>query len=425
MATLGHEVLGLDVDQEKVDSLSAGIAPFHEPGFAQLLRSALDSGRLRFSTDYSLAADNQVHVLCVGTPQQIDGAGADLTYLNAAVDSLLPYLGGGPEGRSLLVGRSTVPVGTAAELHERLQKADAPADLAWNPEFLREGFGVKDTLHPDRIVYGLSEDSAEADRARAVLNELYAPILDGDHVPVVEGTYPTAELVKVSANSFLATKISFINAVAEICEASGADVSVVAQAIGLDDRIGPKFLRAGIGFGGGCLPKDIRAFMARAGELGVTEALSFLREVDTVNNRRRDHVVNMARRALGGSFTGKKVAVLGAAFKPDSDDTRQSPALYIASKISGRGANVVITDPEAGERAGRERPNLTVAPDALAAAEDADLVLLLTEWKQFVGLDPEELRSVVRTPWIIDGRNVLDPAQWRAAGWTFESMGRP
>ena len=420
MASIGHEVLGLDVDQAKIDDLNRGVAPFHEPGFEKVLTEALDSGRLRFSTDYADAADYTAHVLCVGTPQLIDAAGADLSYVHAAVDSLIPHL----SDEAVVLGRSTVPVGTAESLRDRLRAAGKDTPLAWNPEFLREGFAVEDTLRPDRIVYGLPEEPDEAARTRAILDEMYAPMLAND-TPLVVGNYATAELVKVSANSFLATKISFINAVAEICEATGADVSVIAEAIGLDDRIGPKFLRAGIGFGGGCLPKDIRAFMARAGELGVTEALGFLREVDNVNNRRRDHVVNTARQALGGTFTGKRVAVLGAAFKPDSDDTRQSPALYIASKISGRGADVVVTDPAANARVHAERPNLAVAEDAYTAAAGADIVLLLTEWREFKELDPVRLREVVGTPTMIDGRNVLDPAAWRAAGWTYRSMGRP
>ncbi|MGY5765389.1 UDP-glucose dehydrogenase family protein [Brachybacterium sp. DNPG3] len=420
MASIGHEVLGLDVDQAKIDGLNAGIPPFHEPGFQKILTEALESGRLRFSTDYADAAGYEAHVICVGTPQKVDAAGADLTYVHAAIDSLIPHLA----DSDVVLGRSTVPVGTAESLRDRLRAAGSAAPLAWNPEFLREGFAVKDTLYPDRIVYGLPDEPAEAARAREVLDTMYAPMFEAE-TPLVVGNYATAELVKVSANSFLATKISFINAVAEVCEATGADVSVIAEAIGMDDRIGPKFLRAGIGFGGGCLPKDIRAFMARAGELGVTEALGFLREVDNVNNRRRDHVVNMARRALGGTFTDKRIAVLGAAFKPDSDDTRQSPALYIASKLSGRGAQVVVTDPAANERVHAERPNLAVAEDAYAAAEGADLVLLLTEWKEFRELDPVKLREAVGTAHLIDGRNALDPAAWREAGWTYESMGRP
>jgi len=424
MASLGHDVVGLDVDEAKVAALNEGRAPFYEPALDDLIAESLRTGRLRFSTDYAQAATQQVHVICVGTPQQIDGPGADLRYVDAALDALVPHLDLSPDGPSLVVGRSTVPVGTAARLRRRLVDADSRALLAWNPEFLREGFAVEDTLRPDRIVYGLPEDPDEARRAREILDEVHASALAAG-TPVVTGNYATAELVKVSANSFLATKISFINAIAEVCEASGADVSTIARAIGYDDRIGPKFLRAGIGFGGGCLPKDIRAFMARAGELGVTDALSFLREVDTLNNRQRDRVVNMTHRALGGTFTHKRIAVLGAAFKPDSDDIRQSPALYIASKLSGRGADVVVTDPAAADNVHAQRPNLAIAPDALTAAQGADIVLLLTEWAQFRALDPVALREVVATPWIIDGRNALDPQRWRDAGWTYQSIGRP
>lgn len=424
MASVGHEVLGLDVDQKKVDDLTAGRTPFHEPEFDELLEQANASGNLKFSTDYSLAESYRAHVICVGTPQKVNGAGADLTYVHAALDSLIPHLDKSTEGRSIVVGRSTVPVGTAAILAERLKSAGSDALLAWNPEFLREGLAVKDTVYPDRIVYGLPDDPEEAQVAQAALDEMYAK-LPNTETPTVSGNYATAELVKVSANSFLATKISFINAVAEVCEASGADVTVIAQAIGLDERIGSKFLRAGIGFGGGCLPKDIRAFMARAGELGVTEALAFLREVDHVNNRRRDHVVNLARQLLGGSYTNKRIAVLGAAFKPHTDDIRQSPALYIASKLSGRGAHVVITDPAAGDRVRADRPNLTVVDTPQEAVKDAELVLLLTEWPEYLDLDPQELGQYVTTPQIIDGRNLLDPDRWREAGWTFHSMGRP
>ena len=348
---------------------------------------------------------------------------ADTTYVEAVVRELAPTL----TRNSAIVGKSTVPVGTAARLQEladELTPDGVTLEVLWNPEFLREGFAVKDTLEPDRVVVGLSDPEAGRTFGQDLLYEAYDSILfDGltseqrdageTATPLIVTDLATAELVKVSANAFLATKISFINAVSEVCEAAGADVTVLADAIGMDPRIGRRFLGAGLGFGGGCLPKDIRAFMARAGELGVTEALGFLREVDNVNNRRRDHVVNTARQALGGTFTGKRVAVLGAAFKPDSDDTRQSPALYIASKISGRGADVVVTDPAANARVHAERPNLAVAEDAYAAAAGADIVLLLTEWREFKELDPVRLREVVGTPTMIDGRNVLDPAAWQ------------
>jgi UDPglucose 6-dehydrogenase len=320
------------------------------------------------------------------------------------------------------VGKSTVPVGTAATIAETI--APTGALLVWNPEFLREGFAVQDTISPDRIVYGLPKDPEQAGTAQAVLDDVYKQLIAAD-IPRLTTDYATAELVKVAANSFLATKISFINAMAELCEATGADVTKLAEAIGHDDRIGSKFLRAGIGFGGGCLPKDIRAFMARAGELGVDQALTFLREVDSINDRRRDHVVNTARDGLGGTFEGKKVAVLGAAFKPDSDDMRNSPALDIAARISGEGATVVITDPAAGPKLRAARPTTHVADDAYTAAQGADVVLLLTEWKQFKELDPTRLKDAVTNPWIIDGRNALDPTTWRDAGWTYTGIGRP
>lgn len=422
MADLGHDVIGIDVDERKVELLSAGTAPFHEPGFDDVLARQVASGRLRFSTDFADLADAQVHFIGVGTPQVDDGYAADLTYVNAAVDSLLPHLNHHTDGPTLVVGKSTVPVGTAAELAERIDPTGAT--LVWNPEFLREGFAVQDTVSPDRIVYGLPAGGERAAAATEVLDAVYKSLLAQD-IPRLTTDYATAELVKVAANSFLATKISFINAMAELCEATGADVTRLAEAIGFDDRIGKKFLRAGIGFGGGCLPKDIRAFMARAGELGVDQALTFLREVDAINDRRRDHAVNLARTALDGSFLGKKVAVLGAAFKPDSDDMRNSPALDIANSIAGGGADVVVTDPAAGPRLAEQRPDMTIAADAYEAARDADVVMLLTEWKQFRELDPVALRAVVRTPYMIDGRNALDPAAWRAAGWTYKGIGRP
>ncbi|PFG38689.1 UDPglucose 6-dehydrogenase [Georgenia soli] len=422
MAELGHDVVGIDVDAAKVESLSKGVAPFHEPGFDELLKRNVDSGRLRFSTDFADLAEAQVHFIGVGTPQVQGGYAADLTYLNAAVESLLPHLNHHTNGPTLVVGKSTVPVGTAAEIADKL--APTGALLVWNPEFLREGFAVQDTISPDRIVYGLPRDADQAESAKSVLDDVYKQLIAAD-IPRLTTDYATAELVKVAANSFLATKISFINAMAELCEATGADVTQLAEAIGHDDRIGKKFLRAGIGFGGGCLPKDIRAFMARAGELGVDQALTFLREVDSINDRRREHAINLARVAVGGTFTGRRVAVLGAAFKPDSDDMRNSPALDIANSIAGEGATVTVTDPAAGPVLARRRPDMNVAEDAYAAATGADVVLLLTEWKQFKDLDPARLKDVVRNPWIIDGRNALDPTTWREAGWTYNGIGRP
>ncbi|MGC5616625.1 UDP-glucose dehydrogenase family protein [Georgenia sp. Z1491] len=422
MASLGHEVVGLDVDEAKVALLSSGQAPFHEPGFDELLKEQVDSGRLTFTTDPAEVAGALVHFIGVGTPQVEGGYAADLTYVDAAVASLLPHLGPVDGRRPLVVGKSTVPVGTAERLAAQVEPAGGL--LVWNPEFLREGFAVQDTIDPDRIVYGLSKDESDAAEAKAVLDEVYAELLARD-IPLVVTDYATAELVKVAANSFLATKISFINAMAELCTATGADVSTLAEAIGHDDRIGKKFLRAGIGFGGGCLPKDIRAFMARAGELGADQALTFLREVDLINDRTRLHAVDLARRAVGGRLRHKTVAVLGAAFKPDSDDMRNSPALDIARRVHDEGAHVKVTDPAAGPVLRKRGTRLEVVDSAREAADGADVVMLLTEWKQFKELDPDELAEVAPARIIVDGRNALDPARWRAAGWTYYGIGRP
>ncbi len=417
MAELGHDVLGIDVDDTKVAALSAGRAPFYEPGFEELLTRALGTGRLRFTTtpgDDLAGVD--LHFIAVGTPQSDTGA-ADLSYVDAAVATLLA----GAAPGSVVVGKSTVPVGTAAHLADRLAERDIA--LVWNPEFLREGFAVADTLHPDRIVYGLSADPARAELGRTRLDEVYARLL-ADGIPQIVTDYVTAELVKVAANSFLATKISFINAMAELCEATGGDVTALADALGHDDRIGRRFLGAGVGFGGGCLPKDIRAFVARAQELGVHDAVSFLREVDAINQRRRDRVVDLALRSLGDQLSGAKITVLGAAFKPNSDDIRDSPALDIAHRLHMLGAQVSITDPKALDAAARRHPDLVTEPDTHQALRDADLVLLLTEWAEYVELDPSEVATWVRRPAIIDGRNALDPARWRASGWDYHGLGR-
>lgn len=423
MAKLGHTVVGLDVDPRKVELLAAGRAPFYEPGLPELLTEVQGSGRLSFVTDAAAVAGAAVHFLCVGTPQKHGEFRADLSYVDAAFETLLPHLRPG----DVVVGKSTVPVGTAEALAERL--APTGASLVWNPEFLREGFAVQDTLHPDRLVYGLPADAAGVPtpagaRAREVLDEVYAgPLADG--TPLVVTDYATAQLVKVAANSFLATKISFINAMAELCEATGADVTRLADAIGYDDRIGRRFLNAGLGFGGGCLPKDIRAFMARAGELGVDQALSFLREVDAINMRRRVRMVDLAREVCDGSIVGRRIAVLGAAFKPDSDDIRDSPALSVAAQMQLQGADVRVTDPQAVANARAAWPGLTYAATVEEAVEGADVVLLATEWREYRELDPEPLAALVARPRMLDGRNVLDPARWRAAGWTYRALGRP
>ncbi|MFL6127929.1 MAG: UDP-glucose dehydrogenase family protein [Mycobacteriales bacterium] len=418
MAELGFEVVGLDVDEAKVARLAAGEVPFFEPGLPELLRKALDSGRLRFTTSYEeAAAFADVHFVCVGTPQRKDGYAADLTYVEAAFGTLAPLL----RRPALVVGKSTVPAGTAARMAE-LVTSLAPGDgveVAWNPEFLREGFAVEDTLRPDRLVFGVGSA-----RAEQTLRAAFQPVIGGG-CPVVVTDFATAELVKVAANSFLATKISFINAMAEVCEVVHADVTKLSEALGHDSRIGKRFLHAGLGFGGGCLPKDIRAFMARAEELGAQDALAFLEEVDAINKRRRARAVDLGRELLAGEYAGKKVCVWGAAFKPNSDDIRDSPALDVAAAVQKLGAAVIVFDPEAMENAKRAYPQLAMASSALEAARGADLLLLLTEWAEFREMDPAKLAEVVASPRIVDGRNALDPAAWRAAGWTYRALGRP
>lgn len=417
MASLGHEVVGVDVDEDKIAALTAGRPPFYEPGLGELLVRGREQGGLEFTTDISRVAGAKVHFVCVGTPQKPGEFAADVTYVDAAVTSLAPHL----TATSVVVGKSTVPVGTAQRLAGVL--ASSGADLMWNPEFLREGHAVEDTLHPDRLVYGVA-DGAAGERATAALDGVYATILAAD-TPRMVTDYATAELVKTAANSFLATKISFINAMAELCEAAGADVTLLADAIGMDDRIGRKFLNAGLGFGGGCLPKDIRAFMARAGELGADQAVAFLKEIDSINMRRRVRMVDIARDALDGSFIGKRITVLGAAFKPDSDDVRDSPALAVARLIATQGGVVTVTDPEAIGNARRLFPELGFVADTGQALRGADAVLLLTEWREYRDLDPDATARLVAGKVLVDGRNVLDPVAWRAAGWTYRALGRP
>lgn len=413
MAELGFDVIGVDVDPDKVAVLQSGHIPFYEPGLEEVLQRNISAGRLRFTTDIAQAVrDSDVHFICVGTPQQAGANAADMTQVFGAVAALAPHV----SPADLVVGKSTVPVGTAEIIAEQL---GSRAEVAWNPEFLREGFAVQDTLHPDRLVVGV-----RSERAEVILRQVYAPLLAQD-IPFLVTDFPTAELVKVAANSFLATKISFINAMAEVCEAAGADVTKLAEAIGYDPRIGNRFLAAGLGFGGGCLPKDIRAFMARAGELGADEALMFLREVDSINLRRRAHTVDLARAAVGGNFTGSRITALGATFKPNSDDVRDSPALDVAVAINNAGGSVVVHDPKGLENARRVYPTLEYEGDLPTALAGADLVLLLTEWRDYQDLDPHEIHALVNTPAIIDARNVLDPDLWRAAGWSYRGLGRP
>ena len=422
MAELGHEVLGVDVDASKIEALKNGRVPFYEPGLPEVLERNISNGRLDFTTDYAEAAEfANVHFIGVGTPQQRGSYAADTRYVEAVIDDLVPKL----VGDHIIFGKSTVPVGTAAALQQRADELvqtsgnNARVEIAWNPEFLREGYAVKDTIEPDRIVLGVRGGDSGAE---AVAREVYATPLSKD-TPFVVTDLQTAELVKVSANAFLATKISFINAVSEVCEIVGADVTQLADAIGYDDRIGRKFLGAGLGFGGGCLPKDIRAFMARAGELGADQALTFLREVDAINMRRRQRVVDLSREVLG-SLIGKRITVLGAAFKPNSDDVRDSPALAVAGQLSLAGASVRIFDPQAMENAKKVFPTLDYATSLDDALRGAELVILATEWGEFKELDPKHAGELVSEKRIIDGRNVLPVDTWQSAGWEIRALGR-
>jgi UDPglucose 6-dehydrogenase len=417
MAELGHEVLGMETDPAKRESLAAGRVPVYEPGLSDLLSRHVSSGQLRFTDSYEeVAAFADLHFVCVGTPQQPESLAADVSQVETAIAGLARHV----TRPAVIVGKSTVPVGTAermAAVLAKLSPAGAEALLAWNPEFLREGYAVEDSMRPDRIVLGVADG-----RAEKVLRDFYATVIDAG-TPVVVTDYATAELVKVAANAFLGTKISFINAMAEMCEVTGADVVDLADAIGYDARIGRRFLQAGIGFGGGCLPKDIRAFVHRAGELGVEDAMTFLRHVDDINQRQRERVVSIVR-AMVGDLAGARIAVWGAAFKPDSDDVRDSPALWIAGQLHLAGAWVSIFDPRANQTAAAAFPTLSYADSAIEACHDADVVLHLTEWPEFREITPSDLAGVMSRHQLFDGRNVLDLDAWRSAGWTVRGLGR-
>ncbi len=419
MAHLGHDVIALDTNAEKIAMLQSGQVPFHEPGLTELLEDTLKSGRLTFTTSFAdVAANADIHFVCVGTPQQVDSNAANMSQVNSAVAQLAEHLA----SPAIVVGKSTVPVGTAQRLHSELvskSPAGSGVHLVWNPEFLREGFAVQDTLHPDRIVLGVTS-SEDAQRVA----DVYAAAID-EGTPVVVTDYATAELVKVAANAFLATKISFINAFADLADATGADITQLADAIGHDTRIGRRFLNAGVGFGGGCLPKDIRALQARATELGLADTFEFLTHIDAINQSRRDTIVERAVIALDGSLHGKTVTVLGAAFKPDSDDIRDSPALHIAQELADAGAIVKIHDPAALPVLSTKTHNLQLCEDLESAFDNSDLVLHLTEWKEYRALDPNALGDRVKSRIIIDGRNVLDRDLWSSAGWSISYLGRP
>jgi UDPglucose 6-dehydrogenase len=412
MASLGHEVILVDVDPQKIAELSKGNVPFFEPGLTELLHKVQPAQKLTFTTQISDIHECAIHFLCIGTPQAKDGMSADLYALDSAFASVISSVKDG----SIVVGKSTVPVGTAERLANTIETSGKKLTLNWNPEFLREGFAVADTLAPNRIVIGAATSSDAT-----LLADFYKSV--SPQAPQFITNFATAELVKVAANAFLATKISFINAISEIADATGADVTALADAIGVDDRIGRKFLGAGIGFGGGCLPKDIRAFLARADELGLGDSLNFLKEFDLINQRARTRAVALALRELGDP-RGKKIAILGAAFKPDSDDVRDSPALEIAQTLATLGAQVVVNDPRALERAAEKIPDLQYCESIEETLKDADLTMHLTEWTTYRELDPVALKKLVRTATLFDGRNVLDVQLWQSAGWKLLALGR-
>jgi UDPglucose 6-dehydrogenase len=418
LAELGHDVLAVDTDARKVAQAAGGTAPFFEPGLDELLRKQLDAGRLRFTTSHAEAAGfADIHFLCVGTPQAADGS-ADLSQVYAAADALAPHLA----APCLVAGKSTVPVGTARALASRIAArapAGTQAEVIWNPEFLREGSAVRDSLMPDRIVLGAGSRRA-ADR----LKEVYATLI-GQGAPVLVMDLETAELVKMSANAFLATRLSFVNVLAEVCEATGADVTALTAALACDDRIGRRFLTPGLGYGGGCLPKDVRAFGSVAAELGVSSLATLLGEVDVINLRCRSRTVDLARAVLGGSLAGRRVGVLGAAFKPGSDDVRNSASLDVCGRLHAEGAIVTVHDPVAVPSAALVRPDLRYAESALLAAAGADLVLHLTDWEEYRLIDPHVLGAVAGRRLVIDARSALDERRWRSAGWSFHALGRP
>ncbi len=425
LASMGHTVVGIDVDAAKVDHLSRGHAPFFEPGLDELLRDGQATGRLTFSTDFADADRAQVHFLCVGTPQSKTSDGADLTFLVSATKALLPHLARG----ATVVGKSTVPVGTVDMLRGILARRPDVL-LGWNPEFLRQGTAVKDSLVPDRLVYGVAGGRPAAfDRGTsaprgvtAALDAVYEPLLRAG-IPRLVSNFATAELIKSAANAYLATKVSFINAMSELCDASGADVTELGEAMGLDPRIGGRYLHAGLGFGGGCLPKDIRSFRAQAAALQVDSVDEWMGLVDGINVGQRSRTVDVARE-LCGDLAGRTVAVLGAAFKPDTDDIRDSPALDVAAQLAAAGAHVTVTDPKAINNAWMRYPQLRFEMSTRRALEDAELVLLLTEWEEYRLLSPAVVGGLVRRKVILDARNVLDAGAWQAQGWVVRGLGR-
>jgi UDPglucose 6-dehydrogenase len=404
-AELGGDVWCIDIDAEKIDALNGGEIPIYEPGLAELV--AKHRGRLHFSTDIADALEHaRLLFVAVGTPPTYSGD-ADLTAVHAVVDSMPP------SDRHALVMKSTVPVGTGASIKRIFaERGKHGFRYVSCPEFLKEGSAIADFLSPDRVVVG-----DDGDWAGDAVVELYRPL----DAPLVRTDIASAEMVKLAANAFLATKISFINEIANVCEVTGATVTEVARGIGLDDRIGPKFLQAGIGFGGSCFPKDVNALKQLAGNSGYHFQL--LNSVIEVNELQKRRVIQKLHKHLGG-LVGKRVALLGLAFKPNTDDMREASSLVLAARLQADGAKVRAYDPVAEDEARTLIRGVTFAPGPLDCVRDADAVVLVTEWDEFVGLDWAEIAGEMAGTLIIDGRNALDPAVIRAAGLTYEGVGR-
>ncbi|WP_018545426.1 UDP-glucose dehydrogenase family protein [Streptomyces sp. LaPpAH-108] len=420
MAELGHEVIGVDVDQAKVDRLNAGECPIYETGLPELLTRHTASGRLRFTTDISEAAGfAELHFLGVGTPIDADGRSYDTAQVFGAIRRLAPHLG----RPCAIVGKSTVSVGTTAQvtaLAQRLAPAGKGVEVVWNPEFLREGHAVEDTLRPDRLIAGVT--TAEGEKA---IRAVYAGIIDAG-VPIFITDPQTAELAKGAANTYLGLKISYINAVADMCEAAGGDVAQIVDILGIDPRIGSGGMRPGIGYGGGCLPKDVRAFTASARALGADAAASLLRAAEVINEQRTDVALGLVTRALGERpVSGARITVWGAAFKPGTNDVRESPALALAQALQQAGGIVTVHDPQAVPTAMVRNPELEYTDDLAGSLDGADLVVLATEWAEYRQADPRTLACRPANPLLVDCRTTLDPEPWRTAGWTVHQLGRP
>jgi len=417
LSEFGHDVTCMDKDQAKIDRLLAGSIPIYEPGLDVLVKKSTHEQRLHFTTDLQDAVNQSSAVfLAVGTPSHRRGNGyADLTYVYEAARELAPHL----RDYTVIIDKSTVPVGTAQQV-KRIVHTENPAadfDVASNPEFLREGAALSDFMRPDRVVIG-----SEAERAIAILKKIYNPLYLRD-IPFVITSPETAELIKYASNAFLATKISFINEMSTICEAVGADVTALAKAMGLDGRIGGKFLHPGPGYGGSCFPKDTLALLRIAQEHGTASRL--VEATVEVNSAQKARMVKKIRDAMGGSASGKTIGVLGLTFKPETDDLRDSPALSILPPLAEKGARIQAHDPAGMEEAKKLMPDLQYVDSPYEACQNADALVLLTEWNQYRALDLAKVKSLMKTPVFIDLRNVYDPAQMTELGFQYHSIGRP